>query len=359
MSEQEQAISGIEVVHPLGRAWEHMKSALFPFSFSTWITLGFITFLADITFGTLRVPEMPKFSGPPKTPRFLEIARWLDSNESMIFVVAAIGFALLLVISVVFAYLSSRATFVYLNNIYFHKADFVAPWQKTRRLAHSYFAWRVILAIISALFIAGASTFFFITYRANLYDELNPQLLLKMLVPFVITAPFFLLLALAVWTLRGLVAPLMYLRNCTCGEAWPILGNLFRRQAGSFILYFLMNLCLGLLLVPIATVMALLTCCVGLLPVVNQTILQPFHYWIGGYPLFFLSQFGPEFPAPQAEEPNELESAAGLASTMPQAHPSGAIRVEACPHCGQQHSIPEGQPGTYACVKCGREFRVT
>ena len=93
-----------------------------------------------------------------------------------------------------------------------------------------------------------------------------------------------------------------------------------------------------------------MTCCIGALPVVCQTITQPLLLWIRAYPFYFLAQFGTAYPPPP-EVVTETD-------IVPADEPSQASLVN-CPQCGQQHQVQPGSSGTYACVKCGAHFEIT
>jgi hypothetical protein len=353
----------IEIAHPLGLAWEHMKSALFPFNFKAWITLGFLSWLAVLGIGSFNLPKIPFRSGARNIP-FPKYFEWIEGMNSYMPILIPVGIALAIVVSVVLAYLRSRATFVYLDNVYKRTANVVEPWHRTRDLAHSFFIWRMCLTFLQVCAAAAAGMIFYMTMRdmaghEQMTPQMLPEMLLKIVFPMLIMMPILLIIGVANWVLGSLLAPVMYMGNLKGQAAWTLLGNMFKRRPGAFFLFFLMNIALGLMMIPIVLIVSLCICIVGALPVIHQTIVQPFLYWIRAYPFFFFAQFGPELVAPvgvhyEAPLPGQVSTA-----PEPPPHAGPPPRVAVCPHCGQQHAIPDGQPGTYACVRCGGNFEVT
>jgi hypothetical protein len=358
------ALPEIEIVEPLGRSWEHMKSALFPFDFKIWITLGFVSWLTylgggSVNFSRFRTRGRMHVSVGPEIQDFF---RWMDSHGPQLPLLIVGGVGLLFILAVVFAYLKSRATFVYLDDVWQLKAELARPWRETRQLAHSFFIWRVIFTLGQLCVFMALGTMLYLLFRTEIRnDNFTPDVILRIMLAILFASPVLLVVGIANWSLGALVAPIMYLRNVTGLRAWSILGGLLKGNVGAFFLFWLMNAVVGLLFAVLTLVAVFCTCCIGALPVVNQTVLQPFLYWIRGYSLYFLAQFGPEYPLPRAEA-DLLRPASIPAAPTPQAPAAethAPPRIGVCPQCGQQHAIPDNQPGTYSCVRCGARFQVS
>jgi hypothetical protein len=60
--------------------------------------------------------------------------------------------------------------------------------------------------------------------------------------------------------------------------------------------YALLKLLFVVLSSVVVAVVSCLTCCIGFLPLVNQTIFQPLYYFERAWPLFLLRQLGYDLP---------------------------------------------------------------
>ncbi|MFO1513078.1 MAG: hypothetical protein U1F83_09235 [Verrucomicrobiota bacterium] len=91
----------------------------------------------------------------------------------------------------------------------------------------------------------------------------------------------------------------MFLRRNKCLEGWRELRRLFTGNVGNFILYFLFQIVLGMVIGTMVLIVVLVTCCIAgclmLLPFLGTVLLLPVHVFNRAYSLHFLAQFGPEF----------------------------------------------------------------
>jgi hypothetical protein len=102
------------------------------------------------------------------------------------------------------------------------------------------------------------------------------------------------LLALAALALRDFVAPLQIATGLPCGAAARLLETLVVAQPGAFVLYLLLKMLVVVATGIVVVVGGCLTCCVGFLPVVLQTLFQPLFHFERGISLALLRQMGYE-----------------------------------------------------------------
>lgn len=220
-----------------------------------------------------------------------------DAGEALIWlpvifvVIMAIAAILLLVL-----WLSSRAKFIYLDNVIHNRAQIVEPWHRLRDLGNSLFLWRLgfvvacglIILVLLLLFFAPAATLSFsdalagLSYAAMVFGVL-------IMICLGIVAAFVALL------LEGFVIPIMYKFDLKATEAWRYFLPWIKSRPLPFFLYGLFVLALGFLVVVFFGLMCVLTCCIVALPYVGTVILLPI--WVT-YRLFsveFLAQFDPGF----------------------------------------------------------------
>jgi len=291
----------IAFFEPLNRAWERMKHILWqPFDLAKWLVLGFSAWLAGLADGAggggwKYVFDENDFPARHNFDTGGDAFR--DAGEALIWlpvifvVIMAIAAILLLVL-----WLSSRAKFIYLDNVVHNRAQIVEPWHRLRDLGNSLFLWRLgfvvacglIVLVLLLLFFAPAATLSFsdalagLSYAAMVFGVL-------VMICLGIVAAFVALL------LEAFVIPIMYKFDLTATEAWRYFLPWLKSRPLPFFLYGLFVLVLGFLVVVFFALMCVLTCCIVALPYVGTVILLP--VWVT-YRLFsveFLAQFDPGF----------------------------------------------------------------
>ena len=71
--------------------------------------------------------------------------------------------------------------------------------------------------------------------------------------------------------------------------------SLLAGRGGTFVLYLLKKLVIGLAVGSITFGVVCATCCIAALPYVGTVILLPLHVFVRSYSLYFLGQFGPDW----------------------------------------------------------------
>ena len=291
----------IAFFEPLNRAWERMKHILWqPFDLAKWLVLGFSAWLAGLADGAggggwKYVLDENDFPGRHNFDTGADAFR--DASEALIWlpvifvVIMAIAAILLLVL-----WLSSRAKFIYLDNVVHNRAQIVEPWHRLRDLGNSLFLWRLgfvvacglIVLVLLLLFFAPAATLSFsdalagLSYAAMIFGVL-------VMICLGIVAAFIALL------LEGFVIPIMYKFDLKATEAWKYFLPWLKSRPLPFFLYGLFVLALGFLVVVFFGLMCVLTCCIVLLPYVGTVILLPIWVTYRLYSVEFLAQFDPGF----------------------------------------------------------------
>jgi hypothetical protein len=109
---------------------------------------------------------------------------------------------------------------------------------------------------------------------------------------FVVVLSFFSML------LRDFAAPLQMHLGVPCGQALGTAWGLVKSNAGAFLVYVLLKIVFAIGAGIVALLAGCLTCCLGFLPVISHTILQPLLYFERAWSLFILRQAGYDvFPA--------------------------------------------------------------
>ncbi len=305
---------------PFGRAWNRMKTALFkPFDARKWFVVGFSAFLAGLT----RAHNGSGGSGYKDHMSFREFVglpakgwEWLVAHPGW---AVAILFIALVVIAIVvlLTWLSSKGTFMFIDNVVLDKAEIARPWREYSKEANSLFIWRLVFGFFClVLFIALAIAFF--TTAAALYDRSFGRV-----VPlgFIIGMSFLALIFILVTSYIGLflsdfVAPVMYKNRISAVRAWGLFLPLFGKYPFHFLGYGIIIFALVLAFIAAVVVAVIATCCLAgfllVIPYIGTVVTLPVWYTFRAYSLEFLAQFGPDFslfppagPVPVPQEQNQ------------------------------------------------------
>jgi len=291
-------------------AVEHTRKKLFPFRFKAWLALGFVTFLdqcgrgGGVNFPSPGGMIREKYGGGHE-PDLAGITAWAGSHVGLIMVGAA-GFLTLIVgLTALVLWLSSRGIFMYIDNVSSGRSEVARPWREHAEQAGSLFVWRFVVALtallaVILLLLAGALLFLLLT-RSRV--DVGPAAFVSVL----LVVPVILLLALAGGlvsvALRDFVAPIQLRRGLSCGPAARVFLSLLRSTPGAFILYLVLKIAFSFALAAVLLIVGCLTCCCAFLPVVGHTILQPAFYFERAWSLFLLRQLGHDLVAPPPVPP--------------------------------------------------------
>ncbi len=282
-------------IDALGEGISHMRAKLFPFSFAGWVTLGFVSLLESCGSGSggggLRNDVSGTGPGSYENPaRLVEMAlEWIAANM-LIFVSVLMA---LMLFSLFFMWLRSRSIFVYIDDVATGRFDLVRPWGQHGVLADSFFVLSLVVqgaVFILIVLILGLGGFFLLWARASDWAVL--AIALGFL-------PFAFALFLAVVTaavlglvLRDFIAPLQISRSVGAKEAGGIFLSMFAARPGLFIGYAVLKFVIGIAVTFVVIIGSCLTCCIGFLPLINQTLFQPIYYAERAWSLKLLAQMG-------------------------------------------------------------------
>ncbi len=293
----------VAYVLPLQRAWARAVRMLFrPFRLEMWLVLGFAAFLSEYLSGGFGggggryTWHDGDWEGAGHVLRRLE-----DFLAEPIWVTVAVAVVVtIVVLGLLFMWISSRGKFIFLDNVAHERRGIVEPWGRLARLGNSLFLWRLVFSL-ACLLVAGLIVVLFILNVGTLYSEGHfhlPQLgailgLLAMLAPLGIVAAYIQLF------LFDFVVPVMYRHDLTASAAWQRFMPLFRAHAGSFIVYGLFVLVLWIGVVIAIITVGMMTCCVGFillaLPYIGSVLLLPLGVTFRALGPEFLGQFGPDY----------------------------------------------------------------
>lgn len=295
----------IQFMEPLSRAWARMKTALFkPFDIHRWFVVGFNAFLAGLM-DAANGGGGSRFSKEGNFGEFIHFPAtawsWLMDHPGW---AIAILFGVLVAIAVVvvLTWVSSRGVFMFVDNVVRNSVEIAKPWREYQKEGNSLFVWRLLLGIASFAAFGLVLSYFFVR-GAALYDSgVSPILPIG----FIIGLGLVVLGLVLVWGyivlfLKDFVAALMYRNRISCGEAWRLFLDVFRKYPFHFVGYGLIVFLLMIMFVIAVVFAGLATCCIGwillAIPYISTVVTLPAWYAYRGFSLEFLAQFGPEFDA--------------------------------------------------------------
>ena len=299
----------ISVTDAARDAVQHARRNLFPIKVEKWLILGLLAFLDQCGRslhgggpggGGGDGADWPDESGGGAVEELAAGLKtgtdWLSAHAAEIAVGGVVALVLITGLIALVLWVNARGTFLYLDNVASSRADISRPWREHAQAAQSYFYWRLglTLATLGVLLLAAVLVLVAVMafVRGRLEDTaggITALALLPVLLLLLLALP---LLALAGIALRDFVAPLQLTTGLSCGQAARVLEGLIMENPGAFLVYLLLKLVFTVATGVILVVGGCLTCCLGFLPIVLQTIFQPLFFFERAWSVFLLRQMG-------------------------------------------------------------------
>jgi len=290
-------------------AYDHTRSQLFPIRLEKWLVLGLLAFLDQCgrafrggggSPGGGHGPHPGPGGWPPdmsQASAWLERAsEWVAAHAALLAVGAVLGLIAFGLVAAIVLWFNARGVFMYADAVATGRTDLSRMWRQHAPGASSYFGWSLGLtfAILFTLILAGglvaATVFAFVGGRLS---GTGGWLVLAAMIPVLALLGLALpLLGLAGIALRDFVAPLQLATGLPCGGAARLLESLVLAQPGAFVLYLILKLLVVVGTGLVVVVFGCLTCCLGFLPVIMQTLFQPLFHFERSLSLMLLRQMG-------------------------------------------------------------------
>lgn len=306
MATQPVARRRLSVIDAAQQAVELTRSRLFPFRLDRWLPLGFLTFLDRCGRegggggGNFHVPggggngDTAGIGGVD----FSGAREWFAAHLAIILTLGAIALVLIVGIAALVLWINSRGVFMYLDNVASGRFDVVRPWHEHRERAWSYFGWSFGLSmtgLFGALLLlvpVGLSVVELFSTGASFGPIATILAIGLVFIGFVIAISLFSIL------LRDFAAPLQLAQGIPCGAALGVAWRLVQANVGQFVVYVALKIVFTIAAAIVTFVTGCLTCCLGFLPVIHHTLLQPVYYFERAWSLAMLDQAGYDiFPA--------------------------------------------------------------
>jgi len=291
----------IGYIAPLERAWDRVGRVLLrPFDPVKWLVIGFAAWLAGIAGNFGAAFGWKGDDHGLAGLRRVGVGGWSSGGDwlgwAWAIPLALVILMVMLAIVVLLFWLSSRAKFIFLDNVVRNEAAVAEPWARYRRLGDSLFLWRLafaavtfvvmlaaVLALLGPAVILAADEVLHGLSFAGIFLGVGLLLLLGLVAGFVLLL------------LDSFVVPIMYRFDLTATEAWRALLPWLKARPGAFVLYALLLVAIAIPIIVAYSIVCVLTCCLAALPYVGTVVLLP--VWVGyrAFSVEFLAQMHPDF----------------------------------------------------------------
>lgn len=297
----------ISVIDPVNDALNRVKLLLFgPFEMKKWFVIGFCAWLANLG------KSGGGGGGGGSGGGFGEIKNTVINHLPVIIIVGTIIFLVILAITILVLWLSSRGKFMFLHCVAKNKAEVKVPWQKYSREGNSLFLFRFAAGVIVFIFIAlfvGAIIFGVVLLQRS-GEWTWPIGICAIVIPALFLIPAVIVTILFFKFTKDFVVPIMYVNGCTCVEAWGQFWDLLKLNKWNFTLYILFQILISIVVSTILIAFVCITCCIAgclmLIPYIGTVVLLPVLVFNRSYCLYYLGQYGRAYNVFMVfEEPQE------------------------------------------------------
>jgi hypothetical protein len=189
---------------------------------------------------------------------------------------------------------------MYLDNVASGRWDVARPWREHGEKAWSYFGWSfgsTMVGLVGVLFLlVPIGWAVWVMVRAG---EPSCGPIAGIVAAVLALIAFAVVMGLFAVLLRDFAAPLQLHLGVRCGTALGIAWGIVKGSPLAFAIYVLLKIVFAFVAAIVVLVTGCATCCLGFLPVVSHTLLQPVWYFERAWSLFLLRQAGYDvFPAP-------------------------------------------------------------
>jgi hypothetical protein len=306
---------------------------LFPFNAGTWFSLGFMFFLQSCLDGggtpNFNIPSgggggggsggssSPRSTDPDTANSIADLLHRLGSSahhangdydpfarlDAGVIVAVVLGVLVLAIPFVLLAqWLGARGQMMSIRAIATGQNNISEAWNATASTAGRLFRFHAAMFGIGALVflpILGVGALA-IAPKLSTHEPEAALSAIPMLVGlgffiFVAAIPFMLVGSMA----RNFVAPLMFKYDLGARDGWKMFWSAARAHVGQIAVFLVLRMVFGAIAGIVAMLATVLTCCIGALPVVHQTIMAPYFVFERAWGLSVLASLGPDFDLTQ------------------------------------------------------------
>lgn len=301
------AIGPIEFIAPTSRAMGRMTTILFrPFEIGKWCAIGFTAWLATLLEqcsqggGNYSGGNFSEQEQKELKEEFQPAIDWANENMELLIGIGSAVLLLILILSVVITWVSSRGKLMFLDNVVHNRALVSEPWKEFRSEGNSLFRWNLLINILGSILVLGivgvAGWLLYLNFPG---EAPTTGWILGVVGAVLILILVTVVLAYFKTLLENFVVPTMYKHRVDGTVAWKSVLALHGTRPASFVLFFLWNFLIGIGVAAVLLLFMLLTCCIGglllAIPYVGAVLMLPLTVFLRALGPEFFRQFGPEY----------------------------------------------------------------
>lgn len=291
----------MNVIESLSLAIDRCKRLLFqPFDIFTWLRFGFIIFLASLATGGHGGGNSGGYGNRSGAtfPETIEQAReWVLANLTLVVLIGGIIVLTVMALMLVLLWLGSRGQMMLIRAVAMGDPYIGRNWSAVRRQGNSVWRFRIILMIV------GAAVFIPLVIAAILLifglAESGEQAFLPFLMALLPLITIGVVAGLPFWMIHLLlttfVMPLMYKDDVLCIEGWRRFRVMSNGNLGPILLLFVIRFAYFIGFGIVAFFVGCITCCLGFIPYIHDTLLAPFYVFDRAYSLYAIESLGPTY----------------------------------------------------------------
>lgn len=318
MSVYREQMPRMQVFESFEKAIERSRYLLFrPFDITVWLSAGVMVFLegllssqgAGMSYRSA-IPSAESGGVPDPSQVVRSASEWVAAHLALFVVITAtvltVGFALYVLV----AWLGSHGQTMLAHAVSTGRFRIAEGWRATDRVANSLFRFRLIVGLLSfavtvslvsvgsimAVGLANQGAVGIVAFAIGLLPVLLSLLLLGIVYTLINVL------------LHCFVAPLMVRFDLPVGDGWRLFRSMARDRvapiAGLILLRFLYYIPFSVA----AAFVTCITCCLGAIPIVHQTLFAPFYVFDRAFSMYAIESIGPDF---RMMEPTPAQAAAG------------------------------------------------
>jgi hypothetical protein len=346
----------MRVTESMGPAWETMKRLLFrPFHVGTWFSFGFIFFLQSCMEGgggnNFRIPgggnsggsggshggdtgnnlaglvhDLFGSSGGSSVPAL--------PDTGVMVIALAVAVIVVIPILLLMLWLGTRGQMMAIRAVASGQAGIGDQWNATRDAGGKLFKFQLAMMGIGVVVfvpigVVGVVAAMPVIRDGARIESILPALLGIGFVALLAMLPLFIVSAMA----RNFVAPIMLKHGLSAREGWKRFWAVGRQHVGGIVVFYVMRMLVSIGAGIVGIIAGFLTCCLGFLPVLHQTLMAPYYVFERAWTLEVLASMSPDFDVRGGGDPPP---------PMPYAQGGGGGFN---PYAGQPGDNPYAPPG--------------
>jgi hypothetical protein len=318
----------MRVTESMGPAWETMKRILFrPFNIGTWFSFGFVFFLQSCMEGGgsngFNVPtgnnggsshgsdsgdtgnDLARIAHDLASSFHFPFAQSLGGaphgdgphiDPAVIVIILAVACVIAVPMFILMFWLGTRGQMMAIRSVAMGQANISEQWNATRDAGGKLFKFHLAMTGIGLLVFvplggAGALVALPAIRDGAKIESLLPLLIGLGVIAVLLMFPLLLINAMA----RNFVAPIMLKHGLGARDGWKRFWAVGRNHVGGIVVFYLLRVLVSIGAGIVGVIASFLTCCLGFLPVLHQTLMAPYYVFERAWTLEVLASMSPDF----------------------------------------------------------------